>query len=118
MTALLRDGAGPRSSAMGGRSKKFVGDAVMAAFGIPGPRTRTDAAARGARRGSTCARPWPKLNRDLAAEYGVELQVRTGVNTGEVIAGDAGRPAGLCLGGCGQCGPPDFEQASKPGPRS
>ena len=70
----------------GGTVEKFIGDAVMAVFGIP--VVHEDDALRAVRRPPRCGKRSPSLNDELRAEYGVKLAVRTGVNTGEVVAGD------------------------------
>ena len=71
----------------GGTVEKFIGDAVMAVFGIP--TVHDDDALRAIRAArSTCAPPSEPLNQDLEEIHGVRLAIRTGVNTGEVVAGD------------------------------
>jgi class 3 adenylate cyclase len=66
----------------GGTVEKFVGDAVMAVFGIP--RVREDDALRAVRAAAEIRDSLPSVAREL----GVKLAFRTGVNTGEVMAGD------------------------------
>ena len=66
----------------GGTVEKFVGDAVMAVFGIP--RVREDDALRAVRAATEIRDALPSVAREL----GVKLAFRTGVNTGEVMAGD------------------------------
>ncbi|MFD7679300.1 AAA family ATPase [Streptomyces sp. NPDC060187] len=67
----------------GGTVEKFIGDAVMAVFGVPvrheDDAHRALAAARGMVTGLD------GLNAELAREHGVRLAVRIGVNTGEVV---------------------------------
>ena len=70
----------------GGTIEKFVGDAVMAAFGIP--VVHEDDALRAVRAAVELREALAALNDRLDAAYGVRIEVRTGVNTGEVIAGD------------------------------
>jgi class 3 adenylate cyclase/tetratricopeptide (TPR) repeat protein len=70
----------------GGTVEKFIGDAVMAAFGIP--VVHEDDALRAVRAAGELRDALAALNEQLRAEYGVELGTRTGINTGEVIAGD------------------------------
>src|SRR4029450_6852115 len=70
----------------GGTIEKFVGDAVMAAFGIP--VVHEDDALRAVRAAVELREAFAELNGRLDAAYGVRIEVRTGVNTGEVIAGD------------------------------
>ena len=70
----------------GGTIEKFVGDAVMAAFGIP--VVHEDDALRAVRAAVELREALAALNERLDAAYGIRIEVRTGVNTGEVIAGD------------------------------
>ena len=70
----------------GGTVEKFIGDAVMAVFGIP--QTHEDDALRAVRAAADMATALEPLNEDLRRDHGVTLAVRTGVNTGEVVAGD------------------------------
>ena len=72
----------------GGSLEKFIGDAVMAVFGIP--LRREDDALRAIRAAAEMRTAQKRLNEDLHARFGVVLEVRTGVNTGEVVAGDPG----------------------------
>ncbi len=74
----------------GGTVEKFVGDAVMAVFGVP--RVHEDDALRAVRAALEMREELDRLNTELEALYGVHLQIRTGVNTGEVVAGRAGDP--------------------------
>ncbi len=66
----------------GGTVEKFIGDAVMAVFGIP--RVREDDALRAVRAAVEIRERLPTL----ADEVGVALRFRTGVNTGQVLAGE------------------------------
>ena len=70
----------------GGTVEKFIGDAVMAVFGIP--RTHEDDALRAVRAALELRLTLAAHNERLQGELGVRLSVRTGVNTGEVVAGD------------------------------
>jgi class 3 adenylate cyclase/tetratricopeptide (TPR) repeat protein len=70
----------------GGTVEKFVGDAVVAVFGIP--QLHEDDALRAVRAAAEMRERLEALNEDLEGERGVTLAVRTGVNTGEVVAGD------------------------------
>src|SRR6266540_1977795 len=71
----------------GGTVEKFIGDAVMAVFGIP--QLHEDDALRAVRAAWGMQEAPAALNERLQAELGVTIQTRTGVNTGEVVAGDA-----------------------------
>ena len=73
--------------AHGGTLEKFVGDAVMAVFGIP--VVHEDDALRAVRAAAEIRDRVERLNAEFREQYGVELSLRTGVNTGEVIAGTA-----------------------------
>jgi predicted ATPase/class 3 adenylate cyclase len=70
----------------GGVIEKFIGDAVMAVFGLP--RLHEDDALRAVRAAAGMQRALEELNGELERVYGVQLANRTGVNTGEVVAGD------------------------------
>ncbi|MCP9486825.1 MAG: AAA family ATPase [Gaiellaceae bacterium MAG52_C11] len=70
----------------GGTLEKFVGDAIMAAFGIP--ILHEDDALRAVRAAVELRDALAALNVEFEREWGVRIQVRTGVNTGEVVAGD------------------------------
>jgi len=72
----------------GGTVEKFIGDAVMAVFGIP--VVHEDDALRAARAAHELREGMAGLNGDLQRDYGTELQVRIGVNTGEVVTNDSG----------------------------
>src|SRR5579862_3795791 len=63
----------------GGTVEKFIGDAVMAVFGIP--RVHEDDALRAVRAAAEIRDALPQV----AGEVGVELRFRTGVNTGPVL---------------------------------
>jgi class 3 adenylate cyclase/tetratricopeptide (TPR) repeat protein len=71
----------------GGTVEKFIGDAVMAVFGIP--RVREDDALRGVRAAAELRDRVRDLGQEVEARYGTGFGVRIGVNTGEVVAGDA-----------------------------
>src|SRR4051794_16114551 len=70
----------------GATIEKFIGDAVMAVFGVP--RLHEDDALRAVRAAAAMQQSLAVLNDELDRRYGVRLASRTGVNTGEVIAGD------------------------------
>jgi class 3 adenylate cyclase/tetratricopeptide (TPR) repeat protein len=70
----------------GGTVEKFIGDAVMAVFGIP--ELHEDDALRAVRAACDARDALAALNDELEATWGVRIETRTGVNTGEVVAGD------------------------------
>ncbi len=71
----------------GGTVEKFIGDAVMAVFGSP--VVHEDDALRAVRAGAEMRAALVSLNLELEADRGVTVDVRIGINTGEVLAGDA-----------------------------
>jgi predicted ATPase/class 3 adenylate cyclase len=70
----------------GGTVEKFIGDAVMAVFGLP--VLHEDDALRAVRAAHDMKQALARLNDTLEIRWGVRLENRTGVNTGEVVAGD------------------------------
>jgi len=70
----------------GGTVEKFVGDAVMAVFGLP--RAHEDDALRAVRAALEMQAAVERLNASLAGRGVPELRIRIGINTGEVVTGD------------------------------
>jgi class 3 adenylate cyclase/tetratricopeptide (TPR) repeat protein len=70
----------------GGTVEKFIGDAVMAVFGLP--RVHEDDALRAVRAALDMQRAVERLNASLEARRMPELRIRIGINTGEVVTGD------------------------------
>jgi class 3 adenylate cyclase/tetratricopeptide (TPR) repeat protein len=70
----------------GGTVEKFIGDAVMAVFGVP--NVHEDDALRAVRAAGEMREALVALNKELERDHGVSLAARVGVNTGEVVAGD------------------------------
>lgn len=95
----------------GGSVAKFIGDAVMAVFGIP--LVREDDALRAVRAASEMRERLKVLNEELERDQGVTIEVRTGVNTGEVVAGSE-IPEALAIGDPVNVAA-RFEQAAAPG---
>ena len=73
----------------GGAVEKFIGDAVVGMFGVP--ETNEDDALRACRAALEIQERIASLNIELKARLDTEIAVRIGVNTGEVVAGDAAR---------------------------
>ena len=69
----------------GGTVEKFIGDAVMAVFGVP--RVHEDDALRAVRAAAEMRQALTTLNAELGRDHGMTLACRIGVNTGEVVAG-------------------------------
>jgi class 3 adenylate cyclase/tetratricopeptide (TPR) repeat protein len=70
----------------GGTVEKFIGDAVMAVFGLP--RAHEDDALRAVRAALDMQRAVERMNASLAERQVPELRIRIGINTGEVVTGD------------------------------
>jgi class 3 adenylate cyclase/tetratricopeptide (TPR) repeat protein len=70
----------------GGKIEKYIGDAIMAVFGLP--RAHEDDALRAVRAAVGMQSVLTRVNEDLQKRFGVTLANRTGVNTGEVVATD------------------------------
>jgi class 3 adenylate cyclase/tetratricopeptide (TPR) repeat protein len=80
----------------GGVVSKFIGDAVMAVFGLP--RVHEDDALRAVRAAAEMRDTLARLNEEFAASWGVTVAVRTGVNTGEVLAREPADQQALMVG--------------------
>ncbi|TGQ37225.1 AAA family ATPase [Mesorhizobium sp. M00.F.Ca.ET.216.01.1.1] len=70
----------------GGIVEKYIGDAIMAVFGVP--LLHEDDALRAVRAAVEMRDTLAILNHELEAGWGVRLLNRIGINTGEVVAGD------------------------------
>ncbi len=66
--------------------EKYIGDAIMAVFGLP--RQHEDDALRAVRAAAEMGEALDRVNVQLEAIWGIRLENRIGVNTGEVVAGD------------------------------
>lgn len=67
-----------------GTVANFLGDGVLAVFGLPA--AHEDDPERAVRAGLSIRDAMPVLNSHLAATHGIQLAVRVGINTGEVVA--------------------------------
>jgi class 3 adenylate cyclase len=70
----------------GGTVEKFIGDAVVTVFGVP--VLHEDDAMRAVRAADELRDALETLNRELDENWGIRLEWRIGVNTGEVVVGD------------------------------
>jgi DNA-binding SARP family transcriptional activator len=71
----------------GGTIEKFMGEAAMAVFGVP--QMHEEDALRAVRAARDLREALIALNSELGREHALELRVRIGINTGEVLTGDA-----------------------------
>ena len=99
--------------AEGGTVEKFIGDAVMAAFGVP--RVHEDDPARALRAAMRMRRRLGELNQELEQLYGVTLELRIGINSGPVIAVVDPRPGEAFVTGDAVNAAARIEQAAQPG---
>jgi class 3 adenylate cyclase/tetratricopeptide (TPR) repeat protein len=95
-----------------GTVEKFIGDAVMAVFGIP--IVHEDDALRAVRAAAEMRDRLAALNEELERDWGVRIEVRTGVNTGEVVAGDGSGGQRFATGDAVNVAK-RFEEAAPPG---
>ncbi|HKE50388.1 MAG TPA: adenylate/guanylate cyclase domain-containing protein [Actinomycetes bacterium] len=70
----------------GGTVEKFIGDAVMAVFGVP--RLHEDDALRAVRAAREMSAALQDLNEEVGTAWGVTIAARIGINTGEVVASE------------------------------
>jgi class 3 adenylate cyclase/tetratricopeptide (TPR) repeat protein len=96
----------------GGTVEKFIGDAVMAVFGIP--QVHEDDALRAVRAATEMRGLLAALNEEFHRDRGVAIAVRTGVNTGEVVAGDPSEGQAFATGDAVNVAA-RLEQAAEPG---
>jgi class 3 adenylate cyclase/tetratricopeptide (TPR) repeat protein len=94
--ALYFSAMKPALERHGGTIEKYIGDAIMAVFGLP--RIHEDDALRAVRAAAIMREALAELNVTLQAQFGVTLENRTGVNTGEVVTGE-GRDSQLLATG-------------------
>ena len=80
----------------GGTTVKFIGDAVMAVFGMP--VVHENDALRAVRTAAEMSPALDRLNRELEERWGVRLDIRTGVNTGEVVVCEPGSAESAVVG--------------------
>jgi class 3 adenylate cyclase/tetratricopeptide (TPR) repeat protein len=80
----------------GGTVEKFIGDAIMAVFGLP--TLHEDDALRAVRAALEMKDTLDVVNGRLEEGWGVRLENRTGVNTGDVVAGDVASGQRLVTG--------------------
>src|SRR2546423_7224064 len=69
-----------------GTVEKFIGDAVVAVFGVP--VAHEDDALRAVRAAAQMLGRLEALNDEFESRFGSRIGLRIGINTGEVVSGD------------------------------
>ena len=70
----------------GGTVEKFIGDAVMAVFGVP--VVHEDDTLRAVRAAADMRAALTELNEELDRDWGIRIESRIGINTGEIVTGE------------------------------
>jgi tetratricopeptide (TPR) repeat protein len=96
----------------GGVVSKFIGDAVMAVFGLP--QIHEDDPLRAVRAAAEMREALAGLNDEFVSVWGVAFAVRIGVNTGEVLARRPDAGDDLVVGDAVNIAA-RFEQVAEPG---
>jgi class 3 adenylate cyclase/tetratricopeptide (TPR) repeat protein len=96
----------------GGTVEKFIGDAVMAVFGVP--TVHEDDALRAVRAASEMRELLRTLNDELSRDWRAHLEIRTGINTGQVVATDPSTDQTFVTGDAVNVAA-RLEQAAEPG---
>jgi len=96
----------------GGTVEKFIGDEVMAVFGVP--VAHEDDALRAVRSGIEMQNALEVLNKEFSESLGLRLVARIGINTGEVFASDPAQRQSFVAGEAVIVAK-RLEQAAKPG---
>jgi class 3 adenylate cyclase len=96
-----------------GTVEKFIGDAVMAVFGVP--TAHEDDPARALRAALAMRGRLSALNADLANRHGLTLEMRIGINTGDVLAVAEPRPGEGMVSGDAVNVAARLEQSAEPG---
>ncbi len=98
----------------GGTTEKFVGDAVLAVFGIP--RVHEDDPERAVRAGLAAQERFGAFARQVRERFATDVGLRIGVNTGEVVAGREGAARGeLMVSGDAVNVAARLQQSAEPG---
>src|SRR6266516_5901015 len=96
----------------GGTVEKFIGDAIVAIFGVP--VAHEDDALRALRAAAEIRGRVAGLNAELERRFGLAIAVRMGVNTGEVVTGGPSAAASVVTGDAVNVAA-RLEQAAPPG---
>jgi class 3 adenylate cyclase/tetratricopeptide (TPR) repeat protein len=96
----------------GGTVEKFIGDAVLAVFGVPA--AHEDDALRAVRAALEMQNEVAGISDELERDRGLRLRLRIGVNTGQVFAGEA-NASGAFVTGAAVNAAKRLEEAAPPG---
>jgi class 3 adenylate cyclase/tetratricopeptide (TPR) repeat protein len=96
----------------GGTVEKFIGDAVMAVFGVP--VAHEDDALRATRAAAEMRLRLTGLNDEFELRFGTRIALRIGIETGEVVAGDSTSRQAIVTGDTVNVAA-RLEQAASPG---
>jgi class 3 adenylate cyclase/tetratricopeptide (TPR) repeat protein len=96
----------------GGVVEKFIGDEVMAVFGVP--TVHEDDALRAVRAATEMRSRLETFNAELEPDLGIRIEARFGVNTGAVVAGDPATGSTFVTGDAVNIAK-RLEQAARPG---
>ena len=99
--------------AQGGTVEKYIGDAVMAVFGVP--NAHEDDPARALRAALAIRARLVDLNASLEHTYGITMEIRTGINTGEAVATLDPPPGEAIVTGAAVNAAARLEQLAEPG---
>ena len=99
--------------AQGGTVEKYIGDAVMAVFGVP--TAHEDDPSRALRAALALRERLAELNGELAASHGINLEIRVGVNTGEAVTTPEPAPGEAMVTGLAVNAAARLEQLAEPG---
>jgi class 3 adenylate cyclase/tetratricopeptide (TPR) repeat protein len=80
----------------GGTVEKFAGDAILGTFGVP--LSHEDDALRAVRAAVEMRETLSSLNDELEGRWGVALQLKIGINSGEILTGDSISGQAMALG--------------------
>jgi class 3 adenylate cyclase/tetratricopeptide (TPR) repeat protein len=99
--------------AQGGTVEKYIGDAVMAVFGVPS--AHEDDPARALRAALAMRERLVELNERLQGHYGITMEIRTGINTGEAVTTLNPAPGEAIVTGVAVNAAARLEQLAEPG---
>jgi class 3 adenylate cyclase/tetratricopeptide (TPR) repeat protein len=97
----------------GGTVEKFIGDAVMAVFGVP--VAHEDDPARALRAALAIRERLDELNARQRSEGRTELEVRIGINSGDVVSSTSPRPGEVMVTGDAVNVASRLQQMAEPG---